>query len=98
MHAQNFLVNDSSNGQAVEAVSESFPQFDVISSLALVVKSINTVDGGALVVSSQQKEVLRVFNFVSQQQANCFETLFASINVISQEEVVGIRGETSILE
>jgi hypothetical protein len=67
VHAQNLLVNDSSNGQAVEAISESFPQFYVISSLALVIKSINTVDGGTLVVSSQQKEVLRVFDFVSQQ-------------------------------
>jgi hypothetical protein len=67
MHAEDLFVNNGCNGQAIEAVSESFPQFDVVSSLALIVEAINTVDGGALVVSSQQEEVLRVLDFVSQQ-------------------------------
>ena len=66
MHAQDFLINNSSNGKAIETICESFPQFDVISSLALVIKSINTVDRGTFVVSSEQEEILRVFNFVSQ--------------------------------
>jgi hypothetical protein len=67
MHAEDLFVNNGCNGQAIEAVSESFPQFDVVSSLALIVEAVNTVDGGALVVSSQQEEVLRVLDFVSQQ-------------------------------
>lgn len=49
-------------------------------------------------VTSQQEEVLRVLNFISQQKANGFQTLLASVNVISEEKVVGIRREPSVLE
>ena len=34
MTAEDFLVNDSSDGQAVETVGEGFPQLDVEPSLA----------------------------------------------------------------
>lgn len=34
MHAENLLVNDGSNGQAVEAISKCLPQTNVVSSLA----------------------------------------------------------------
>lgn len=39
MTAENFLVNDSGNGQAVEAICESFPQFDIVSTLTFIIKS-----------------------------------------------------------
>jgi len=83
VHAQDFLVNEGSNGEAVEAVSEGFPEFDVVSSLALVVEAVNTVDGGALVVSSEEEEVLRVLDLVGQEQANGLQALLASVNVVS---------------
>lgn len=83
MHAQDFLVNEGSNGEAVEAVSEGFPEFDVVSSLALVVEAVNTVDGGALVVSSEEEEVLRVLDLVGQEQANGLQALLASVHVVS---------------
>jgi len=85
VHAEDLLVNDGRNGQAVEAVGEGFPQFDVVAALALVVEPVDTVDGGALVVAPQQEEVLRVLDFVSQQQAHSLKTLFTSIDVISQK-------------
>lgn len=44
MHGEDLLVNDGSNGQAVEAVGESLPKLDVVSSLALVVETVDTVD------------------------------------------------------
>jgi hypothetical protein len=39
VHAENLLIDDSGDGQAVEAVRECFPQLDVVASLALVVKA-----------------------------------------------------------
>jgi len=83
VHAQDFFVNESSNRETVEAVGEGFPQFDIVSSLAFVVETINTVDGGALVVSSQEEEVLRVLYLVSQEKANCLKTLLASVHVVT---------------
>ena len=44
MHGEYLLVDNGSDRQAVEAVGEGFPQLDVVSSFALVIKSVNTVD------------------------------------------------------
>jgi hypothetical protein len=44
MHAKDLLVDDGSNWQAIEAVSEGLPQLDVVAALALIVKAINSVD------------------------------------------------------
>ena len=44
MHGEDLLVNDGSNRQTVEAVSECLPQLDVVSPLALVVETVDTVD------------------------------------------------------
>ena len=70
MHTKNFLVNDGSDGQAVEAVRESFPQLDIVSSFTLITKSVNSVDGCTLVVASEQKEIFWVLDLVRQQQTN----------------------------
>ena len=98
VHAEDFLVDERRNGQAVEAVSESLPQLDVVASLALVVEAVDAVDGRALVVSAQHKEVLGVLDLVCKQQTNGLQRLFATVNVISQEKVVAIRRESSVLE
>jgi len=44
MHAEDLLIYDSCNRQAVEAIGESFPQLDVVSTFALVIESVNSVD------------------------------------------------------
>ena len=56
------LIDEGSNGQAVEAVGEGLPEPDVVSSLALIIESIDAVDGGALMVPSQQEEVLWILH------------------------------------
>lgn len=67
MHTKNFLINDGSNWEAVETICESLPELDVITTFALVIKPIDTIDGGALVVSSQEEEVLGVFDFIGKE-------------------------------
>ena len=49
-------------------------------------------------VSAEQKEILGIFDFVGEQQTNGFEALFAAIHVVAEEQVVGFRRETAILE
>jgi len=64
VHAENFFINNSSNRKTVETISESFPELDVIASLALIIETIDSVNRGTLVVSSEKEEVLRVLYFV----------------------------------
>ena len=52
MHCEDLLINDRCDWQAVEAVCEGLPEFDVVPTLALVVEAIYAVDRGALVVSA----------------------------------------------
>ena len=49
-------------------------------------------------IASQQEEVLRIFDFISKQQGNCLDRLLTSINIVSEEEIVGLRWETSVFK
>lgn len=98
VHGEDLLVDDSGNRKAVEAIGEGFPQLDVVSTLALVVEAVNSVDGRTLVVTPQDEEVLGVLDLVGQEEANGFQRLLASVNVIAKEQVVGLGGEAAIFE
>ena len=69
-------------------MDELFPELQRISSFALIVESVNPIDGPAFVVSSQQEKVLGVFDFVRQEQADHLEVLLTPIHVVSQEQVI----------
>lgn len=56
------LINQSRHWEAVKAVSERLPQSDIVSTLAFVIKAVYAVNGSAFVVSSEQKEVLGIFD------------------------------------
>jgi hypothetical protein len=73
VHGEYLLVNDSCDGQAVEAICEGLPQFDVVPPLALVVEAINAVNRSAFMVPSEDKEVLGVFDLVRQEEADGFQ-------------------------
>lgn len=49
-------------------------------------------------VATQQEKVLRILDFVRQQQADRFQRLFATIHVIAEEQVVGFRWKTAVFE
>ena len=83
VHGENLLVNDGSNWQAIEAIGEGLPKLDVVSSLALIVEAVDTVDGGALVVAAKHEEVLGVLDLVREEQADGLKRLFAAVDVIA---------------
>lgn len=49
-------------------------------------------------VPSEQEEVFWVFDLVGEQQADGLQRLLPPVHVIAQEQIVGLRRETSILE
>lgn len=73
MHANDLIVNDSGAGQAVEGVAKLFPHFDREATTAFVVKAVNSIYPGALVVAAQQEEVFGVLDLVGKEQTNYFE-------------------------
>lgn len=98
MHGENLLVDDSGDRKAVEAIGECLPQLDIVATLALVVEAIDSVDRGALVVTSEDEEVFGVLDLVGKEQANGLKRLLTSVDVVTEEEVVGLRREATVLE
>lgn len=98
MHGENFLIDDRSDWEAVEAVSKSLPELDVVSSLALIVEAIDTVYRCTLVVASKDKEILWILDLVGEEEADGLQGLLSSVDVVAQKEVVGFRRESSILK
>jgi len=98
VHTEDLLVDDSSNGQAIEAICESFPEFYIVSSLAFIIEPIDSVDGRTFMVSSKDEEVLRIFDLVGQEQAYRLQTLLSSVDIVTQEKIVGVWWEASIFK
>jgi hypothetical protein len=48
--------------------------------------------------TSQQKEILWVFNLVRQEQANGFEGLFSAVDIVSEKKIVGVWWESTVLK
>lgn len=55
-------------------------------------------DVGAFVVPSQQEEVLRVFDLVTEKEENSFEALLATVDIIAKEKIIGGGRETTHFE
>ena len=98
MHAEYLVVHDCSHGQAVEAVSEDFPETNAEPALALIVEAVDAVDGRTFVVSSEEEEVVWEFDLVGEEKADGLDTLLASVDIVAEEEVVGARREASVFE
>lgn len=49
-------------------------------------------------VSSEDEEVFGVFDLVREEQADGLEGLFSSIDVVTEEKVVGFWGEPAVFE
>ncbi len=66
MHGEDFLVNNSCNWQAIEAIGKSLPQLNVIPPLALVVESIDPIDRGTLMIPTKDEKVLWILDLVGK--------------------------------
>jgi len=74
------------------------PKFYRIDSFAGIVEPITPIDRFTLVVAPEQEEVLWVLDLVRHEQADGRNTVVASVDVVSQEEVVGTRREATTVE
>ena len=50
--------------------------YKTLRKLTLIIESVDTVDAGALVVASEEEEVLWILDLVGEEQTDCFQRLF----------------------
>jgi hypothetical protein len=63
-----------------------------------IIEAVYSVDTGAFVVTSQDKEVFWVFDLVCEEEADGLEGLFASVYIVAKEEVVCLWGEAAVFK
>ena len=80
----------------VERVVEGLPEADLVSSLDLVEETVDSGDGLALVVATQDDDLSWEAHLQGVQQTNDFAGLLASIYVITHEQVPSLHGDDAI--
>ena len=90
VHANNLIINDRTAGQTVEGVAKLLPHLDRETTTAFVVKAVNAINAGALVIPPQEEKVLGVLDFVGKEQADNFQGLFPAIHIVTKKQVVGL--------
>lgn len=99
MHAKHLPIDQCCNWEAVEAVAEDLPEAHIEAAFTLIIEAVDTVNLGILVVSTQQKDLIRVLYFVGQEEADCLQRLLPAVHVVTQEEVTwGWRVPTLVKE
>lgn len=83
VHGENLLIDYCCNRHAVEGVSESLPDANVVASFALVIEAIDAVDGSALMVSSKDEEVLGILYFECQNQTDGLQGLLPPVHIVT---------------
>ena len=69
-----------------------------VAALALGMEPVMEVDRLGLVIASQQKEVLRVFDLIGEEQRDRFNALRSTVHVVAKEEIVDLRREAMMIE
>jgi len=98
MNTENLACHNCSNWKGVECVDKCLPDLNIATSLTLIVEAVHTGNIGAFVVAAKQEEVLGVTNFVAQKQQNGFETLFATVDIVTEEQEVAVGWKAAHLE
>ena len=98
MHAEDLIINESSDGHAVEDILEFLPDSNGIATLALIIEAVYTIDLTTFVVTSQHEEVLLELGFVGEEQDNGLEGVLSSVNVVTKEQIVRLGREAAVLE
>lgn len=67
MHADDLIIDQPNAWELLEHITKDPPKFNIIPSLAFIKEPIDSVHGLAFMVSSEQEEVIGIFDFISKQ-------------------------------
>ena len=80
MHTHNLLIDKRTNRHNIKDIRKEFPKLEIIlpfafvnENLTFVIKSINSIDTRALVIASEQEEILGEFDFIGEDQRNALD-------------------------
>mmetsp|Transcript_39827 Transcript_39827/g.86833 ORF Transcript_39827/g.86833 Transcript_39827/m.86833 type:complete len:440 (+) Transcript_39827:188-1507(+) len=92
------FVEQAAEGQSVETLHELVIDFGVLELLRLAFEVEVGAHGARLVVAAQHEEVLGLLDLVGHEQGHHLQRLFAAVDLVAQEELVGLGREAALLE
>merc|ERR1719343_328637 len=99
MNTEDPFIDDRAERKLIEEVREDFPDLDVVSSLAFVVKAINSCNRRTLVVATEHEKIFWVLDFVRDKEDDYLQGLLTAIHVIAQEKIAAFwRNATKLKE
>jgi len=98
MATKDFVIDDSCDRETVETIRECFPKFYRKSTFAFVIKSVNSVYGGAFVIASEEEKVFRVLDLVGEKQTDRLKRLLPSVDVVAKEKVIRLGRKSSVFK
>ena len=99
MDAEYFAFYNRTNAEVVEHFGAVFPRIRVaILSHCFIVEPIDGCDLSRLVVTSQQGDVLGVFQLQAQQELETLHWVKSSVHVIAHEDVFGCWDLSTLVE
>ena len=98
MHTHDFVVDYCTDRHYIEELRELLPEFYGVDSLTRLIEPVHAVYRLALMIATEQEEVLWIFDFVRKQQAHSCNTMMSSVDVIAKEKVVGLRREHTAIK
>jgi hypothetical protein len=99
VHSEDAPPNNSSYGKIVKHVSDCSPYTrSVVLAYALSVKAIHLRDLPGLVISPQESDAVGMADFQANEKGNGLDRLSASVDIIAEEQVVGMGKEPADVE
>ena len=82
MHADDAVIDEGAHGEVFEALGERLPETKAVATLAHVVEAVDLVDVVGFVVSAQKEEIVWIFHFIGEEEADALDALLASVDII----------------
>lgn len=89
--AEDLVVDDAGEGEVVEHVGKVVPDSSIaVLAAAFGIEAVRLGDTAGLVIATDQMNAVRVAQFETDQQRDGLDTKEAAINVVAEEQVVGV--------
>ena len=90
MHTDDLVVDNCNTWQTIESVAKLLPYFHAETTATFIIESIYAVNSCALMVSSQDEEIFRILDFVSEKKTDNLNRLLSTVNIVTKEKIVGL--------
>ena len=97
--AEDLALNDSTDTKVIEDLGAVLPGVDVaIFTHGLFVEAVDAGDTASLVVTTEERDAIRVLELEAEKQLERFDRVVATIDEVTHEDVAGVGNLATLLK